>query len=153
VAGLWDESQQPLRLLSAPPMAVHDGFVTAFPGAHDVEFTAATARLVTLVQSGALHVLVDIILHGARCNGGGSNIGSGARCIGRAAVPLEPLLTETWVLGLAKAWAHVPSGALMMSDHCVVAALRVCRNLSRACPRYMCSRSIARLTRSAALGR
>ena len=81
--------QQPSAFTTASQPLPRRGNQASFPDAFQALLLTTTPALVTALQAGAM-LRINVVIDG--------------NLAGSAQVPLAPLLTETWVQGLAKLW-------------------------------------------------
>jgi hypothetical protein len=79
---------------------VHKGDTELLPIKFDIQFITDILTLIEVIKCGAL-LSIEVFHSTSR---------AGDLIMGRAHVPLQPLLSETWVQGKAPVWAHMHEG-------------------------------------------
>lgn len=95
---------------------VRKGETELLPIKFDIQFVTTIHTLIEVIKCGAL--LSIEVFH--------STASAGDHIVGRAHVPLNPLLSETWVQGKAPVWANIQDGANLLPHLVLTTSSRFC---------------------------
>lgn len=113
-------------------VVVQKGDTELLPIKFDIQFVTDIQTLIEVIKCGAL-LSIEVFHSAAR---------AGEHIVGRAHVPLQPLLSETWVQGKAPVWANMYDGT--HSQICILHTYHSILQMRLDTPQHTMSR--ARLT-------